>query len=370
MPQIAASLHTGEGAIQFSLMSFFGGMMIGQLFFGPLSDRFGRKPLIYIGLLIFIIGSLGSAMATTAGQLTAWRLAQGVGGSMGMAIGFAVVRDLYTGRTAVSLIALMMIVQGIAPIIGPLLGTGILALAPWPTIFEVLAAFGAICIALVALGLPETRLKELRTASHPIETVRNYLRLSVSRDFIPYVAVMALAQGGFFAYLSASSFVFISLYGLTPTVYSVIFAVNSLGLMAGAQASARLMRYVRAETMVKAAILVYTIAAVLLTALAWWDHMNVFMLSLLLFVVITAMAFVMSLGGVLAMEAHGAISGTASALMGALRFGAGVLASFAVGVMANGTALPMVATVALCGIAGCIVAFATFVATPQALRGE
>lgn len=136
MPQIAASLNVGEGAVQFSLMAFFAGLTIGQLFYGPLSDRTGRKPMIYVGLALFIVGSIGCATAGTAPLLIVWRLVQGLGGSIGMVIGFAVVRDLYTGRTAASLMALMMMIQGVAPVVAPLIGTAIMSVAPWPTIFR------------------------------------------------------------------------------------------------------------------------------------------------------------------------------------------------------------------------------------------
>jgi len=360
MPQIAASLSVGEGAIQFSLMAFFAGLMVGQLFYGPLSDRIGRKRMIYAGLALFVAASIGCATAGTAGQLTAWRFAQGLGGSIGMVIGLAVVRDLYTGRAAASLVALIMIVQGVSPIIAPLIGTTIIAFAPWPAIFAVLAAFGAACAILVAVALPETRMQELKAASHPLDALRNYGHLIANRHFVPYAAALALAMAGFFAYLAGSSFVFISVYGLSPTAYSIIFAINALGLTAGAQIAPRLMGLFRPQAIVRSALVIYTIAALLLAALELIGGASLLPASALLFVIITALAFVLPLISIMALENFGAISGTAAALMGALQFGAGTLASFIVGIAANGTALPMIAAIAFCGFAACLVAFLAF----------
>jgi DHA1 family bicyclomycin/chloramphenicol resistance-like MFS transporter len=360
MPQIAASLNIGEGAVQFSLMVFFAGLMIGQLFYGPLSDRIGRKVMIHVGLALYIIASTGCAVAGTAGQFIACRFAQGLGGAIGTVIGLAVVRDLYTGRTAARLIALMMVVQGVAPILAPSLGIAIMAVAPWPALFATLALFGAVCALLAAAVLPETRSPELRAMSHPLDTLRNYLRLILSRHYIAYVAATAFAQAGFFAYLTGSSFVFISVHGLTPVAYGLVFAGNAVGLMIGAQAAPRLMGRFHPQAIVRAALVVYAAAAVLLVMLELAGGAGLVSLSALLFAVITATAFVMPLNAVMALDSYGAIAGTAAALMGALQFGAGTLASFVVGVAANGTALPMIATIALCGLAACLVAFTAF----------
>lgn len=360
LPAIAMDLKVGEGAVQFSLMTFFAGLMIGQLFYGPLSDRTGRKPMIYVGLALFVAASLGCATAATAGQLIAWRFAQGLGGSIGMVIGLAVIRDLYTGHTAARLMALMMIVLSVAPVLAPLLGTAIMTIAPWPALFVVLALFGAACALLVAFALPETRLDELRIVSRPLDAVRNYLHLAVSRRYIPYVAATALAQAGFFAYLAGSSFVFISVHGLTPAAYSLIFAANAIGLMAGAQIAPRLMGRFSPQAIVRVALAVYALAALLLAMLELLGDAGLVPLSMLLFVVITSLSFVMPLNSVMALETYGAISGTAAALMGAIQFGAGTLASFLVGLTANGTALPMVLIIALGGIAACLVAIKAF----------
>lgn len=370
LPAVAADLGVDGGMIQLSLMAFFAGLMLGQLFYGPLSDRTGRKPMIFAGLALFVGASLGCAFAATAGQLAAWRFAQGLGGSIGMVIGMAVIRDLYTGRAAARLVALMMIVLGVAPILAPLIGTFITSLLPWRALFGILALLGAACAALAAFALPETRAVELRAQVQPGVILRHYLHLARSRRFIAYVAATAIAQAGFFAYLTGSSFVFISVHGLSPTAYSLIFALNAFGLMAGAQLGPVLMGRFAPQAIVRAALVAYAIAALTLLGLELGGGAGLGALSALLFVVVTSVSFVMPLCGVMALEAYGAISGTAAALMGALQFGAGTLASLAVGLAANGTALPMVATIAVSGAVACLIAFNAFPKSQPLLQGE
>jgi len=360
MPQITQQLNISEGVGQFSLMTFLLGLMVGQLFYGPLSDRVGRKPMIVAGLVLFIVASLGCALVQNGEQLLTLRFVQGLGGAIGRVVGMAVVRDLYTGPTAAKLIGMMMLVLGLAPILGPLMGSAILMVASWRWIFVFLALFGAGCIVLVVTLLPETRLPSQRTSSHPVAALRNYGTLLFSRKYMPYVATMALAQAGIYAYLTGSSFAFINVHGVSPTLYSVIFASNAIGLMIGAQTGPRLLGRFRAETIIRAALVTYMLAAVTLLALEVTGEMNVVLLSALLFTIILSIGFILPLCGVMALEAHGKISGTASALMGAFQFGLGTIAAMVIGLTANGTAMPMAVTIALASIAAGFTAFRTF----------
>lgn len=360
MPQIAAELHVGAGEIQFSLMSFFSGLMTGQLFYGPVSDRTGRKPMIYTGLIIFIIASMGCALAGSAAQLVAWRFAQGIGGSIGMVIGLAIVRDLFKGREAAKLVALIMIVTGVAPIVAPLLGTTILAAADWPALFIALAVYGVLCLALAATLLPETRSEAFRLASNPMTAIHQYVRLLCSRNYISYAAVQALIQAGFFAYLAGSSFIFISLYGMSPTSFSLIFAVNAIGMVGGSQLSPRMLHWFSSGTIIRTALIINIIIAATLLWLEKEGQLTLPIMSAGLFLLIFAMAVVMPVNGMMALDAYEEMSGTAAALMGAMQFGAGSLASFIVGVMADGTAKPMLLSITIFGFIACLIALFSF----------
>lgn len=356
MPQIATELQAGAGEVQFSLMSFFSGLMTGQLFYGPVSDRTGRKPVIYTGLVVFIIASLGCAFASSAAQLVAWRFVQGIGGSIGMVIGLAIARDLFKGSEAARLVALIMIVTGVAPIVAPLLGTTILAASDWPVLFIVLAIYSLLCLVLVATQLPETRREEYRLTSHPLTALHQYGRLLCSRNYIPYAAVQALVQAGFFAYLAGSSFIFITLFGMSPSSFSLIFAINAIGMIGGSQLSPRILRWFPAKAIIRSALIIYMIVSVLLIWLEKEGQLTLFIMSTGLFLLIFAMAVMMPVNGMMALEAYEEISGTAAALMGAMQFGAGAMVSFLVGVMADGTAKPMLISIALCGCVATVIA--------------
>ncbi|WP_114836007.1 multidrug effflux MFS transporter (plasmid) [Agrobacterium tumefaciens] len=360
MPQIAYSLNIGEGAVQFSLMTFFAGLMIGQLFFGPLSDALGRKSMICAGLSVFIVASVGCGLADTAMQFCLWRFLQGLGGSVGFVIGLAIVRDLFSGRAAAGLISLVMIVQGVAPVVAPMLGTAIIAVAPWPMIFLALAVFGTVCLFLVCLKLPETRAADFRGGRRPMKAVRTYGTLLVDRQFLPYACVLSFAMAGFFAYLAGSSFVFISIHELSPTMFSVLFGINAVGLMVGAQIAPRLMTMYAPQRIIQVALAFYTSAAIAVTAIDFVSGADVILTAASLFIVIASMAFVMPLASALTLESFGAISGTASALLGAMNFAAGTVATLFVAVFADGTARPMMTTITVCGIAASAAAMYAF----------
>ncbi|MCM2473246.1 multidrug effflux MFS transporter [Rhizobium sp. CG5] len=360
MPQMSADLGAPAASIQMSVMSFFLGFTIGQLFYGPISDRTGRKPMVYLALAIFLIASIGCTFATSADQLLVWRFAQGIGGSIGMVISTAVVRDLYTGVMAAKLMSLVVLVLGMAPIIAPLIGSLILEFAEWRYIFALLAAFSLAAAAMIYSRLPETRTPDLRAGSNPAHALKHYARLLVSGSFVPFAGTLALTQGGFFAYITGSSFVMINIYGLSPLVYSIIFGVNAVGLGIGTQVAASQMKRFGAKTIVKTATLVYASAAVLLLALEMSGLSGLWQVCLLLFLIISALGAIMPSCNLLSMEAHGAIAGTAAALMGGLGFGAGALGSFLIGIFEDGSAIPMVAIIAGFALLAALVALTSF----------
>jgi DHA1 family bicyclomycin/chloramphenicol resistance-like MFS transporter len=360
LPRMAGELGATDAQVQMSVMTFFAGFTLGQLFYGPISDRTGRKPMVYVALVIFALASLGCMFAATNDQLLAFRFLQGIGGSIGMVISTAVIRDMFTGHAATRLMSLVVMVLGISPILAPLAGSLILEVGSWRIIFGVLTGFAILCAVLISLFLPETRMAELRKQSKPSHALHWYASLLVSRSFIPYAGTLALVQGGFFAYIAGSSFVLINVYGMTPLAYSLVFGLNAVGLGIGTQIAARLSPRIGTKAVVKACTLVYALAAVLLLASELAGLGNIWTVCGLLFVLVTALGGIMPSCNILTMESHGAISGTAAALMGALGFGAGALSSFAIGLFDNGTALPMISVIALFAILSAIVALSTF----------
>ncbi|ACM37526.1 MULTISPECIES: multidrug effflux MFS transporter [Rhizobium/Agrobacterium group] len=355
MPLMATSLSTTAATIQLSVMTFFSGFTIGQMFYGPISDRTGRKPIIYVALAIFCLSSFGCLTASTGEQLLVWRFMQGVGGSIGMVIGTAIIRDTHTGPAATKLMSMVMLVIGVAPILAPFAGSLILKIANWQMIFVLLGCYAALCFVVVALWLPETRLPADRASSKPSRALITYGGLLISRNFIPYAGTMALVQGGFFAYIAGSSFMLMTVYGLSAISYSIIFSTNAIGLGIGTQICNRFATRFGVKAAVRGSVLLYTVIALILVATQLTGTDSLTVTCILMFILVMSIGGIMPGCNVLAMEAHGSIAGTAAALAGGLSFGAGALSSFVLGLLENGTALPLVCVMAGCGILAVLV---------------
>jgi DHA1 family bicyclomycin/chloramphenicol resistance-like MFS transporter len=360
MPRMAEDLSATDASIQLSMMTYFAGFTLGQLFYGPVSDRTGRKPMIYLALAIFIFASAGCVFSTSAPQLLVFRFLQGIGGSIGMVIATATIRDVHTGHAAARLMSRVVLVLGIAPVLAPLLGSFVLQIGDWRLIFALLGAMGVVVAVIAATMLPETRMAELRAKSRPSTALQWYARLLFTRSFIPYAGALALAQGGFFAYIAGSSFVLINVYGLSPMAYAIVFSLNAIGIGLGAQLAPRIAERIGVRGVVKLNATAYAGAGLLLLGLQLSGLAGLVPVCVLLFVMVMAVGGIMPTCNILAMEAHGAISGTAAALMGALGFGAGALGSFAIGILDDGTALPLIAVMTACAVATALVAVFTF----------
>ncbi|TPP11847.1 multidrug effflux MFS transporter [Rhizobium glycinendophyticum] len=360
MPQMAEDLSATDASIQLSMMTYFAGFTLGQLFYGPVSDKTGRKPMIYLALVIFILASAGCVFSTSAPHLLIFRFLQGIGGSIGMVIATATIRDVHTGHAAARLMSRVVLVLGIAPVLAPLLGSFVLQIGDWRLIFALLGAMGVVVAVIAATLLPETRMAELRAKSRPSTALHWYARLLFTRSFIPYAGALALAQGGFFAYIAGSSFVLINVYGLSPMAYAIVFSLNAIGIGLGAQLAPRIAERIGVRGVVKLNATAYAGAGLLLLGLQLSGLAGLIPVCILLFVMVMAVGGIMPTCNILAMEAHGAISGTAAALMGALGFGAGALGSFAIGILDDGTALPLIAVMTACAVATALVAVFTF----------
>ncbi|MGX1309469.1 DHA1 family bicyclomycin/chloramphenicol resistance-like MFS transporter [Amorphus suaedae] len=361
LPRMADDLSSSAATIQMTMMTYFWGFTVGQLFYGPASDKLGRKPVIFFALTVFLVGTVGCVLSGTANQMLAFRFLQGFGGSIGMVIATAAIRDLFSGASAAKLMSSVVLVLGLAPVIAPLAGSLLLTFFSWRAIFIVMGLLGIAVAVIVALLLPETRTLSQRAASQPAKAVYWYGKLLFTRTFIPYAGTLAFALGGFFAYVAGSSFMLISVYGLSPVTYSMIFAFNAIGIGISAQISSRLGERIGLKNVVKCATLIYAGAAVLLVLAELTGVGTVYSVCILLFVLVSAgVGGIMPSCNVLAMESHGQIAGTAAALCGALGFGAGALSSAAIGIWDDGTALPLLAIIASCAVGSGLVAHLTF----------
>jgi DHA1 family bicyclomycin/chloramphenicol resistance-like MFS transporter len=365
-PAIAGSLGVSEGAVQRSLVSYFIALALGQLVYGPVSDRVGRKPPLVVGFALFAVASVWAAFATSVDMLVAARFVQGLGACAGMVLSRAVVRDLRSGEEAARLYALMLLVLSVSPLLAPMIGSLMVERLPWQAVFWFLAALGGLCLTLVVAFLEETNPPAKRTAGGLGVAFANYARLAKDKSFLGIVMVGGLSQGALFAYLAGSSPIYITIHHVTPTAYSLLFALNAVGLIGAAQFNVWLMRRLGSGRLLWAGALVQTAAAVALLAatLTGWDTVPV--LAALLFVTLGCQGVLGPTSAVVALEPHAAAAGAASALMGALQFGCGAASSALVSVFYeryDGSAVPM-ATV----IAGCCAAGLAFVAVGSAGR--
>ena len=253
-PAIARDLNADIGAVQMSLMSFFLAVSLCQILYGPISDRVGRKPPIYFGLTLFVLAGIGCSFVQSAEALIALRFVQGVGACASMVITRAIIRDLHTGHEAARLMATTMLVFSVSPILAPLAGSTLTEFFSWRVIFWVIALIGLGGLAVVAFLLPETRAPAARTSGSVGDIARTYLSLLKDRRFLGLVFIGGLGQASFFAYLAGSSVVFIEHFGLTPSLYSLIFATNAIAFIGGAQFNSYLMRRFGAERVVRLAI--------------------------------------------------------------------------------------------------------------------
>lgn len=359
LPEIGASLGAEVGAVQWSLTAFFISLGVGQLFYGPVSDMVGRKPPLYVGLLLFTLASVGCALATDIQTLVVLRFVQGLGAAAGMAIPRAVVRDLHTGTEAARLMSLLMLVFSISPLLAPLAGSGVIALTGWRGVFWAVAVAAVAGLLLVSRGLRETRPAAERLESSLAGALSGYWLLLRDGHYLGLVFIGGCSMAGFFVYLAGSPFVLINHYGLTPVQYSLAFSVNAAAFFAAAQFTARLGRRFGLVPTVKVAVT--GAGAVMVAMLAYYlaggDRLEV--LLGLYFVASGLMGLVIPTTSVLALEEHGAIAGTASALLGTLQMLIGAAAMGVVGVFANGKPLPMVVGMASGALLGLVLTWVT-----------
>ncbi|MEI5678009.1 MULTISPECIES: multidrug effflux MFS transporter [unclassified Mesorhizobium] len=350
LPSIGADLNAGTSAVQMSLLIFFLSMGFGQLIVGPISDMVGRKLPLYGGLVLFIIGGVGSALAPSIEWLIAFRFLQGLGASAGMAVPRAIVRDLYTGTEAAKLMSLLMLVFSVSPILAPLTGSLVIESLGWRAVFWTVTGAAVLAMVLLATSLTETRPAEERAGSSFGTALSAYRFLMGERNFLGLTAIAGFAISSFFVYLSSSSFILIDHYGLSPSVYSLFFSINAVAFIGMSQLTGILSERFGLRRVVRVAVTGYATTMVVLLAIMSTGVDRLDVMAALLFIGYGFVGLVIPSTSVLAMEEHGTIAGTASALMGTLHFAIGAAAMGVAGLFFDGTPLPMVFGIAICAV--------------------
>ncbi|MCE3030672.1 MULTISPECIES: multidrug effflux MFS transporter [Streptomyces] len=360
LPEVTRSLHAPAATVQLTLTACLLGMALGQLVVGPMSDRWGRRRPLLIGLAVNLVATALCALAPNVETLVAFRLVQGLAGAAGIVIARAVVRDLYDGVAMARFFSTLMLISGVAPVVAPLIGGQILRVTDWRGVFLVLTVIGALLGALVWLRLPETLPPTDRHGGGVGHALRSMRALLADLPFTGYMLAGGFAFAALFAYISASPFVIQEIYGASPQTFSLLFGLNSVGLVVAGQINGKvLVGRVSLDKVLGAGLAVITLAAtaLLLMSTGVFGEVGLAPIAAALFVLMSAMGLAMPNAQTLALLRTKHAAGSASALLGTSSFLVGAVASPLVGIAGEHTAVPM----AVVQLAAALVAGACFV---------
>ncbi|AXW88447.1 Bcr/CflA family drug resistance efflux transporter [Lonsdalea britannica] len=324
LPQLTTELSTNTSTAQLSLTAGLLGLGGGQLIFGPLSDALGRMRPLLFSLALLLAASIGCALATDIHQLLAARLLQGIAGAGGAVLSRAVARDLYAGHELTRFFALLMLVNGLAPIFAPVLGGALMGLTDWRGIFVALATVAMLLLLLSAFRMRETLPQERRISGGLSAMLSSLGGLLRERQFMGMCLAQGLSGAGMFAYIGASPFVLQQIYGLSPQTFSLCFALNGIGLIVAGQLSARFSRHHREERVLRVGLTIAVLASAILLAAGLTQASLVWILVPLFFAV-AMIGVIGPCASALAMQSQGNQAGSASALIGLSMFALGAL---------------------------------------------
>ncbi|AIC93507.1 multidrug effflux MFS transporter [Shouchella lehensis] len=341
-PSIASDLQAPASLVQLSLTACLLGLGAGQLVVGPMSDAKGRKKPLVISIFFYVLASLACALAPNIGTLIVARFMQGFTAAAGIVISRAVVRDLFNGRELTKFFSLLMLINGLAPILAPVFGSGVLLIpgANWNWIFISLALLGLIIVLIVINRLTETLPVENRTQSSIGHTLRTFKSLLLDRTFMGFAFTQGLMMGGIFAYVSGTPFVYQGIYDVSPQVFSLLFGVNGLGIIVGTHLVGRYAGIIPERSFLRFGLVTATVASSVLLIMTIING-PLFSIVVPIFLFVSMIGMIGTTSFSLAMESQGGRAGSASALLGLLPFVIGAITAPLVGIAGEDTAVPM-----------------------------
>jgi DHA1 family bicyclomycin/chloramphenicol resistance-like MFS transporter len=356
-PAIAENLHTSIAQVMLSLSSFFVGISVGQLIYGPLLERLGRKKPMYVGLSIYLLASIGCAMAASVNALIFFRLLQALGGCAGMVAARAIVRDLFDVKENARIFSTLMLVVAVSPIIAPTAGGYVTAVFGWRAVFFILIGIDLLILAGVFFLLPESKKPDPNFSLRAGAILKNFAGILKHPQFYTYALTGAVAYGGLCAYISGSPNVFMEQFRVSEKQYGWIFAVIALGIISASQVNNLALKRYSSEQIIKVSLLCQNLIGTTLAVLSFLGWSNLYLTIFLIFLFLCCQGFIFPNASALSLASFGHTAGSASALMGAVQMSVGAGASAVVSLLQNGTQLPMAAMMAGCSIAAAIVFF-------------
>ena len=347
---IAADLDTDIAQVGFSLTSYFIGISAGQLVYGPLTDRYGRKKPLTIGLIIYTAASIGCIFSPTVSWLIGLRLLQALGGCVGIVAGRAVVRDLFEAGEIAKVFSTLILVMGVAPIVAPTLGGYVTATFGWRAIFVILTLMAITLILVVNRFLPESKEPDESVSLKPKKVLKDYLRVVKEPVFITYTIAGSISFAGLFTYISGSPFVFMEYFGLSETQYGWIFGLNAFGFILGSQLNRLWLKRAKPAQIAFSTGVLEFLSGLLLLMGSLLGILDITGTLILLFSFMLWMGFLVPNATAVALEPFKRYAGSASALLGSLQMIAGAIASGLVSYLHDGSALPMTALMASCSV--------------------
>ncbi|OAT22889.1 Bcr/CflA family multidrug resistance transporter [Buttiauxella gaviniae ATCC 51604] len=355
MPLMAQDLH---GNAELTITGFLMGFCVAQLIWGPLSDHFGRRLPLFIGMGLFMIGSVGCALSTDISQIVFWRVFQALGACTGPMLARAMIRDLFSRTRAAQMLSTLMIIMAIAPIAGPLLGGQMIKITSWHAIFWLLAVIGGMMF-ISLFWLPETLPQEKRVKASLPSAFRNYYALLTNTTFMRFTLCLTFYYVAAYAFITGSPFVYITYFGVEPQHYGWLFALNIVGLMGMSVINRRLVQRYPLEVLLKFAVVTAAVAALVLAAAAKLEIGGLILIVAAVFVFFSMNGIIAATSTAAALDSVPNVAGSASAFMGSLQYGSGIISSLLLALLSDGTPWTMAWIIGLFTVASAVMALST-----------
>ncbi|MDC5459212.1 multidrug effflux MFS transporter [Acinetobacter baumannii] len=353
MPQMANELN---GNVELTVTGFLGGFALAQLIWGPMSDRIGRKIPLFIGMILFVIGSIGCALSQSIEQIVFWRVFQAFGACTGPMLGRAMIRDLYARTQAAQMLSTLMIIMAIAPIAGPLLGGQIIKFSTWHSIFWLLAMIGGIMF-ISLFFLPETHAPEKRTTTSVMNTFKNYRQLLSNVQFMRYTLCVTFFYVAAFTFIVGSPFVYISFYGVDAQHYGWLFALNIVGVMGLSFVNRNLVKRFSLDQLLKFTTAIAMLALLILCVLFYAQIGGIYSIIAMVFVFFSMNGMIAANSTAAALDGVPEMAGSASALIGSLQYGSGIISSLLLAWLSTGTPTTMIVIMTIFTVLSVAMAF-------------